>query len=186
MKKFLLLVIFAVTIKAHSQEVSVEKSIFGVQTGILGVWGMNESRLADAFALRSEIGLEVGIVDGANVDSTIFAAIPVVSAEPKWYYNLDKRAAKGKKTSSNNGNSVSLRLSYYPDWFELTNYDYHIAHHQLTIIPKWGIRRTYGNHFDFEVGGGIGAVMYFDDASAVRTKDNDVYVDLHLRIGYKF
>ena len=39
---------------------SIEKSIFGLQTGLLGVWAHNETRLSKTISLRSEIGLDFG------------------------------------------------------------------------------------------------------------------------------
>lgn len=57
----LLLVLFSFKSIAQAQPLpSVEKSIFGVQTGILGLWVHNESRLTNSIALRTEVGLDVG------------------------------------------------------------------------------------------------------------------------------
>ncbi|MGQ3085955.1 MAG: hypothetical protein ACT6RA_02290, partial [Flavobacterium sp.] len=40
---------------------TVERSIFTIQTGTVGVWVSNEMRLADKFALRTEAGLDLWV-----------------------------------------------------------------------------------------------------------------------------
>ena len=52
---------------SHSQEdkpASVEKSIFGIQTGFLGIWVHNEYKLSNKIAFRTELGFDAGIFGG--------------------------------------------------------------------------------------------------------------------------
>lgn len=49
-------------------------------------------------------------------------------------------------------------------------------------MPKWGIKRTLGNHFTYEAGIGIGTFFALEEYKT----DNNIAVDLHLRIGYTF
>lgn len=61
---------------AISQNVSVEKSTFGVQTGFLGIWVHNKSRLSNTIALRAELGL-ISLIFGNNIyDTTVLVSIP--------------------------------------------------------------------------------------------------------------
>ena len=53
-------IISLLTIFAKGQEASVERSIYGTQTGLLGIWFQNETRLATDITLRSEIGFDSG------------------------------------------------------------------------------------------------------------------------------
>ena len=53
-------------------------------------------------------------------------------------------------------------------------------------MPTWGIRRNIGNHFNYETGIGIGYVSYFNEDNVISFNENDVVVNLHLRIGYRF
>lgn len=55
-KTFLTLALISLTLTVKSQNASVEKSVFGIQTGFLGIWGHNETKLTNQIALRSEIG----------------------------------------------------------------------------------------------------------------------------------
>jgi hypothetical protein len=175
-------------LNSNAQEVSVEKSIFGIHTGFVGLWFNNEFRLSNKFTFRSEIGLELGAVDGGSSDNDdlIYLVAPVVSAEPRWYYNLEKRNTKGKNITKNSGNTVSLKINYFPDSFLITNYDNVNVVNQLSFIPKWGIRRVYGKHFTFETGFGVGPTIYFGKNADNVTNKQDVYVDIHLRAGYTF
>ena len=111
---------------------------------------------------------------------------PVLTLEPRWYYNLENRAAKNKNIQKNSGNFIALKTSYNPDLFTISNADNLRVIDQLSIIPKWGIKRTYSDHLTFETGIGIGQVFYFGKSSDYLAKKSDVALDLHLRIGYTF
>jgi hypothetical protein len=187
-KKLFMPLALIICMNSIAQEVSVEKSIFGIHTGLVGIWFNNEIRLANQFTLRSEIGLELGAVDGGSSDDDhlIYVLAPVVSAEPRWYYNLEKRNTKGKNIRNNSGNTVSMKVNYFPDSFLITNHDNINVVNQISLIPKWGIRRVYGEHFTFETGFGLGPTFYFGKNSENVTNKQDVYVDIHLRAGYTF
>ena len=71
-KMFLILLFCGLSVVSHAQTVkpvhlsssakaSVEKSIFGIQTGFLGIWINNEVRLSNSFVLRSELGFAAQI-----------------------------------------------------------------------------------------------------------------------------
>ena len=62
------LTLCGLTLIAKSQNASVEKSTFGVQTGVLGIWAYNEAKLSNAIALRTEIGFDFGIWETTYYD----------------------------------------------------------------------------------------------------------------------
>jgi hypothetical protein len=187
MKRNILLLLIIVVQNTFSQDktVGVEKSIFGVQTGILGFWAHNESRLTNEISLRTELGLDVGFSDSGLGIQTTTAMIPNIRLEPRWYYNFEKRVKKGRNTKKNSANFLALNFNYNPDWFVISNDKY--ANFRvisaLAIIPKWGIKRTYGKHFTFETGLGVGPIIYFNDYLG---ESSNVGLDLHLRLGYTF
>jgi hypothetical protein len=82
------------------------KDFFSIQTG-LGIWINNETKLSNSIALRSEIGIEHDFFcdqyDGAG-----FILQPVLTLEPRYYYNLENRNSE-EKTSKNSGNYFSLK-----------------------------------------------------------------------------
>lgn len=150
----------------NTTDASVEKSVYGIQIGPIGVWAHNELKLSNQLALRSEIGLAG--VNSANIE-------PLIALEPRWYYNINKRANKNKGIDGNSGNYISFRTSYR--FFNTSKID----KTYLLITPTWGIRRNIGNHFNYEagIGGGIGV-----------RNDNGRKIDYtsyyNLKIGYRF
>lgn len=182
MKKiFCLLSVIIFGYVSHAQTVGVEKSIFNIQAGFLGTWINYESRLTDEIALRAEIGFDVGLRGGSLVGKTIVGLAPAISVEPRWYYNISKREKSGKFVKKNSANFLTLGIKYNPDWFVISNTDNAEIADQLSIIPKWGIRRAIAkSNFNYEVGLGIGK-RYFISAEQWETA-----ADLHLRLGYSF
>ena len=186
MKKSILLgvMLMAFTL-VKGQDISVEKSIFGIQTGLLGIWGHNEFRMSNELAFRSEIGLDGGAWGGSYYEDTGFALAPLIAIEPRWYYNMSKRASKEKRIDGNSANFLSLRINYHPDWFIISNQDVNVVSN-LSIIPSWGLRRNLGKHFNFETGVGVGYIFYFAKNAGYAENDGEVAVNILLKIGYKF
>jgi len=121
-----------------SSTASVEKSIFGVQTGFLGVWGNYELGLSNSISLRTEVGLDVYLDEGLlfDQDNLTFGLTPVITVEPRWYYNLQKRLQKNKNITKNSGNFLSLETSYNPNLFTIFNSGEEVEiRDQLRIIP---------------------------------------------------
>ena len=187
MKKLLLTIsLLSITCFAKSQTASLEKSIFGVQTGFLGVWVHNESKLSNQIVLRSELGFDSGIWGGDFYDKTGYVFTPVITAEPRWYYNLGKRESKSKRIDGNSGNFISLKTSFHPDWFVISNYENISIVSDISIVPTWGIRRNIGKHFNYEAGIGAGYRYIFAKQAGYLENESDVAVNAHLRIGYRF
>lgn len=192
MKKTLFLTAFLFSIfatNAQSQSASVEQSIYGIQIGFLGIWVHNETKLSNSFALRSEFGLDVGFsgvsyFDPSTPNGTTYIYTPVITLEPRWYYNLNSRLEKGRSIENNNGNFVGLKISFNPDWLVISNMDGVSVPNQISIIPKWGIKRSIGRHFTYEAGIGLGYHDILDPK--YNDEDDHVALDLHVRIGYTF
>lgn len=188
MKKILLIVIFcALTFIVKSQNTSVEKSTSGIQTGVVGIWVHNEVRLSNQIAMRSELGFNGGVFGGSFYGGgVVILMMPVITLEPRWYYNLDKRVLKSRNISGNSGNFISLKASYHPDWFVITNRKGWNAVNRVSIIPTWGIRRNIGNHFSYESAIGIGYGFLFNRSTGNLNIEGETAVNVHLRIGYRF
>ena len=182
----LTLTLCGLTLFVEAQETSVEKSTFGVETGFLGLWVNNEARLSNQFTLRTEIGLNAGILGGSAYGETKFVLTPEITLEPRWYYKLKKREANSKDISNNSGNFFSLKTSYSPDWFAISNAEDVNPMSSFSIIPTWGIRRNIGNHFYFEAGAGVGYRHYFGDNAVNLELKDKIALNVHLRFGYKF
>lgn len=183
------LILCSLSTTLKSQDVvSVERSIYGIQTGTLGVWVHGETMISQYIALRTELGLDMGFVQQDFNANTVAIMAPVISLEPRWYYNLNKREAKSKRVDNNNGNFLSLQASFHPDWFVISSVkDIRIVS-DLSIIPTWGIRRSLGKHFVFETGIGLGYIRFFIKKEDLLQGEevDDFDLNLHLRIGYQF
>lgn len=190
-KLFLSLVFCAITLSSIAQDksASVEKSIFGIQTGLLGLWVHNESRLTNAISLRSEIGLDGALSINDNVvGNDIFALVLAITLEPRWYYNLNKRVSKSRRIDGNSGNFLALKITYHPDVLVYSNQNTDNINFlsDISIIPTWGIRRNIGKHFNYETGIGIGYVRILEDVNSFLFSKDNIGINLHLRIGYRF
>jgi len=187
MKKiFLTLAFCGMTFIAKSQTGSVEKSTYGIQTGFLGIWAHNERKLTNSITLRTEIGLDSGIWGGDFYDGTGFLMTPVITIEPRLYYNINKRLKKSRRIEGNSGNFISMKTSYHPDWFVISNTDNVSIISDISIIPTWGIRRNIGKHFTYETGIGIGYRYIFAKQAGFIENESEATANLHLRIGYRF
>ena len=187
MKNILLAVaLCALTFSTKAQDASVEKSTFGIQTGFLGIWAHNESKLSNSIALRSELGLDAAIYSNSFVGKSGFVLVPALTLEPRWYYNLNKRVSKSRRIDGNSGNFISIKTTYHPDTF-FGGKDENINFiSDISIIPTWGIRRNLGKHFTYETGIGVGYIHYLEDVQSITFDESDVTINLHLRIGYRF
>ncbi|TXE21335.1 hypothetical protein ES731_00025 [Psychroflexus gondwanensis] len=187
MKKQTFIFIFCLfTIITKSQTASVEESTSGIQTGFLGIWLHNERRLSNQFVLRGELGFDSSISGGTFYSRSIFLMTPVLTAEPRWYYNLNKRKAKSKSIEGNSGNFLSLKTSYHPDWFVISNEENIQVVSDISFIPTWGIKRNIGTHFTYETGIGFGYRYYFAKQSGFIANEGEIAINLHLRVGYRF
>ncbi len=188
MKRYLIAALLAVTLASaqenrQEQTATVEHS-GGIQTGLLGIWGYHEFPLSNSIALRAEAGFNVGVVvQWGGDDEDIYGLIPHLRLEPRWYYNLPKRVAKGYRTDGNSGNFLALNTTFVPDIFIGSSPEGLHVLEEWIIVPKWGIRRNLGNRFNYEAGIGIGYAKYRQEYLGDK---GSVYPDLHLRLGYRF
>ncbi len=184
-KVFLTLTLCGLALIAKSQNTSVEKSTYGLQTGVLGLWVYNEAKLTNTIALRTELGFDFGIWETTFYDDAPFLLTPVIVIEPRYYYNLKKRSEKSKRTDGNSGNFIALKMGYHPEWFVLFNPDDVPVVRDFSIIPTWGIRRNIGEHFNFEAGIGAGYSYTYAERAGYSKDKSEMELNMHLRIGYR-
>lgn len=200
--KYLLsvIIIILVVLPSFSQENTTkknEKSIFGIQTGFLGVWVHNETELSPQWILRSEAGLNIGFGGGGSYNQFSNAigvteggvVVASISLEPRFYYNLEKRRQNGKNVYGNSANFIALYTNYYPGLLITAQNRNKVAYtQQISFIPYWAIKRTFKRHFTYEAGVGLG---YLHNLSVKgrgynNFDKNSLLIHLHLRIGYTF
>lgn len=103
---------------------------------------------------------------------------PTISAEPRFYYNLNRRERKGKNTALNTGNYLGATLSLFlPSIYGKSGAYRNFVHYGIS--PHWGMRRVYSNNLflEFQAGFVILAASGLDSAAGP---------DLNLKFGYVF
>lgn len=185
-KIFILTILIICINLSFAQKCEVEKSIYEIQVGSLGVWIHNERKLTNNVSLRIEFGMDTGVFGGSFYPKTGYLMTPVITLEPRWYYNFDKRLSKSKNIIGNSGNFLTIKTSYNPNWFAISNYDNVKIVNQVSIIPTWGIKRKIGEYFTFETGLGLGYRYYFTKSAGYSKNESSGVINLHLRVGYKF
>lgn len=179
MKKNLTFFLFLLlSASAFSQDngTVLKKDIISADIGLLSFWLKYERHLDGLFTLKSELGLGFGFEKGTNIDGTNYFFTPIVSVEPRYYYNFNRRVERGKKTSYNASNYFAFTASYFFKPYVIINVPYVEYQSRASLIPKWGIKRTIGRRLNFEFAFGVGVSF-----SKAKT-----YADygLDLRFGY--
>jgi hypothetical protein len=130
--------------------------------------------------------MDLGLWGGSFWPQTGYIFVPVLTMEPRAYYNLTKRSIKARKTSKNSANFVSLKTSFHPNVLIISNYPDAEIISDLSIIPTWGIRRHIGNHIAFESGIGLGYRVLFTKRHGYIENYKELAANLHFRVGYTF
>lgn len=166
--------------------------MFGVQIGLINASFQYEIRLDRKFTLLTEavLALTTARIDYENPaieDEYSTLIIPYLTLEPRCYYGLDRRKRLGKKTYQNSSNYVSLAVSYMSYDTPLMNTGDFDVVPAITVIPKYGIRRAFAKHFNYEFSAGVGyQYNIFSDTNGCNCDHNNTTLDIQARIGYNF
>lgn len=188
MKKeyLLILVFFLKTFFTLSQtkEPKTIENIYGFQIGFVGAWGYYEAVLQDNFTLKTELGIDGSYsYSSADIPKSQYTFLPSISLEPRWYYNIEKRQKLGKSVENNTGNFFGLKTTYNPSsLFTITNSINSFDSSIIRFIPSWGLRRSLGNSFDFELRLGAGYVS----TKSINNQEQGFIFDFSIRLGYIF
>lgn len=179
MKKITLLLVTIVlsqTAFAQQTDASLEKNLFAWEVGLLGSWVTYEQQLGDQLVVNAQLGLDGGFF-GSSGDFN-YAFVPTISIEPRWYYNFNRRAIKGKKVINNSANYFALDGTYVSDLFVITNEEGTEAVPTFLLLPKWGLKRTLGQRVTFNFAVGYG-VSFWENTT-------EGQIGLDLKFGYVF
>lgn len=131
---------------------SVEKNLFKINLLLPGV--VYEHGFDTKNTLYSEISLGVGY-ESNSFFGTNWSYYPTINEQFRHYYNLEKRANKGKRTINNSGNFYGLNAIYYFESIN-SNDNFLPSDPSFTIAPVWGFQRTYKHKFNLNLNGGLG------------------------------
>lgn len=195
MKNFFVLgfILFSLILKGQEAEkVSVEKKLIGVQLGFLDSGFYYETMLQRKITLRTELGLGLtfstrNFENPSLEDQTSTLLVPYITLEPRWYYGLDRRKRIGKKTDNNSSNYISVATSYISTRTPVVNSGNFNVVSAINIFPKFGIRRAFAKHFNYEFAGGYGyQYNIFSKAAVCSCNHHGSDIDIQARIGYDF
>jgi len=147
MKKFtslLIIPLILLTLNTKSQQASdVEDGIFKIN--FLPLSFSYEKRVGHFQTMMLEPGMGLDISNYNEINYINFS--PSLGIHYRYYYNINKRNFKEKRTSNNSANFVGVYAKYtvYTDYADFAeNQD---AYKFMTFGPVWGIQRNYRKHF---------------------------------------
>lgn len=153
LRPFILFLFFTPLTKTIAQDIpSVEKNLFKINLLLPGV--VYEHGFSNKNTLYSEFSFGLGYSKSAFSGST-WSFYPTINEQFRHYYNLEKRAGKGKRTLGNSGNFYGLNAIYNFESIN-SNSDFSSSSPSFTIAPVWGFQRTYKHNFNLNLNGGIG------------------------------
>jgi len=165
--------------KTENQDTTLQ-NIFEVNYNITGLGISYEHVLSNKFSVKGEFSYEGGIF--FDEDSSDIILAPSISAEGRYYYNLEKRAAKGLNMKNNSGNFISLKGQLFVDFANIKSSDNISIYNQFYLAPMWNISRNFGkSNFGYEVGIGAGYGFKWDENYST----SDFILPVNLKISYK-
>jgi hypothetical protein len=153
---FLLLsILFIHAVQAQDETASVAKNQFKINA-LLSPGFVYEHGFSAKNTLYSEVSFIVGYRHNGVYEESNWYFVPRINEQFRHYYNLEKRATKGKRTAYNSGNFVALYADYQLESIS-TNKWFNEYQPSVTIGPVWGIQRTYKGKFNLDLNIGAGA-----------------------------
>jgi len=179
MKRGITVLLFSILVSqiciAQDDQKSLEEGLASINIGAIGAWIDYEKPISNQLTISTQLGMEGGFFGGGGDFNYVLT--PTISVEPRFYYNFNKRARKGKKTINNSANYIKLDAAYAPGLFTFSNENVEV-NTQLNLIPMWGLRRAIGKRLNFEFAVGYG-IAFIDQGTIGQ-------FGLDLRVGYFF
>jgi hypothetical protein len=144
--------LFFIASIVHAQNTpSVEKHQFKINVLLPGI--VYEYGLSNKNTLYSELSAGFGYSSNYFGDNWTF--VPYIHEQFRHYYNLEKRATKGKVTSYNSGGYVAMAANY--NLKSITTNDFYSSSNSSVFIGSvWGFQRTYKHKFNLDLNLGAG------------------------------
>ncbi|PCI03600.1 MAG: hypothetical protein COB81_03670 [Flavobacteriaceae bacterium] len=160
MKNYLVL-LFALTFyTAFGQDNFVNKKLYKIN--LLAPSIESELGLTNKTTLDFKLGTGLSI-NGGTGRETDWSFFPFAEVQYRYFYNLEKRAAKNKRTANNSGNYLALSTSIESGKSMIGNANY-AEKYFAGIGPIWGMQRSYKSGFSLNLSGGLG--LGFSDLSS--------------------
>ncbi|MDR2882919.1 MAG: hypothetical protein LBU98_03990 [Alistipes sp.] len=102
--------------------------------------------------ITGRAGVDAGAAWGYNMlggDRGFWAIAPSIDIEPRFYYGLDRRAARGHGTSGNAGSFLAMQMKNVMPFGYISDSDLTVVG-ATSFTPMWGMRRVWGGSWLFE------------------------------------
>jgi len=157
MKKLLFSILFFTTLTSFSQETTTNSQF---SLNLLAPSAEYELAVSDNSTVDMNLGVGFAY-HKSSYSGEAFGIYPGFEAQYRYYYNFEKRADKGKKTSENSGNYIAGVASLTGGKPIIGDLEYANDYGGF-IGPAWGLQRVYNSGFKLNLNLGIG--MGFNDA----------------------
>ncbi|MCB7481197.1 hypothetical protein [Christiangramia sediminis] len=157
MKKLLFCILFFTTLTSFSQETTTNSQF---SLNLLAPSAEYELAVSDNSTVDMNLGVGFAY-HKSSYSGEAFGIYPGFEAQYRYYYNFEKRADKGKKTSENSGNYIAGVASLTGGKPIIGDLEYANDYGGF-VGPAWGLQRVYNSGFKLNLNLGIG--MGFNDA----------------------
>ncbi|CAL67765.1 hypothetical protein [Christiangramia forsetii] len=163
MKHFLFVLALIASLNIFSQETTTNNQF---SLNLLAPSAEYEFSVSD----RSTIDLNLGIgftYQYSSLFGEAYGIYPGFEAQYRYYYNFEKRADKGKKTSENSANYITGIASVTSGNAIIGDLDYENDYGAF-VGPAWGLQRVYESGFKLNLNLGLG--LGFNDSGDTYVK----------------
>lgn len=171
MKKFFLSLILIGSLNLTAQETTSQFSINFLAPSLEYEMAVSENSTVD-------LNLGIGFAyRNSAISGEEFGIFPGFEGQYRYFYNLKKRAQKGKKVTENSGNYIAGVASITAGDPIIGDMQY-ISDYAGYVGPVWGLQRIYNSNFKLNLNLGLG--MGFSE-------QNNVYLAprIGLQLGFK-
>ena len=165
------------------ESATVSDQILKIETLFPNLFGLSyETKLGQHFSLYNMIGL-FGYYGGGAFAQALYGAnpyyilMPQITIQPRFYYDIGKRAATDKKTTYNSANYVGFSARVYHEKISISNADripFDAA--TLDLLLSSGIQRSFFKRLNADLA--IGPGIRFSQGEA------EFLIGLNLQLGF--
>ncbi len=186
-KTIIVVLLNFITFSSYSQEApSLLNNRFEVGVGLLYAKVGYEQKLTNKLSVVGSLNYNMSYQNYNGYSETY--SIGSIKVEPRWYYNIEKRKAKGKNIKNNSANYFALEVEYLPKAMATQKFiDYHtLFEYAINYSTTYNIKRNIGqSNFGYEYGFGLG-ITHLKERYHPRYdyKHNDLVILLKIGLNY--
>jgi hypothetical protein len=175
---FLLVILMLPAVAQNKPSAPPVQKLVKLGLGLDGIGFSYEPRLGKQSTLEFTASFGGGYeIARNNLTYNVTSGAVAFTVTPKFYYNRERRAARGKTTALNAGDYIGLRVKYNTQSLFEGN-----QHDALLLNVHWGLQRPIGQRWLFNTHAGIGYAL---DASDLSNTEGTIYPALGFTFSYQ-